>query len=46
MQAFDPLGFEEGLVPLTPKALTMADFLDSFLAIYDGRDVPLNPIDD
>lgn len=35
VRAFDSLGFEDGLVPLTPKALAMADFLDSFLAIYD-----------
>ena len=46
VRAFDPLGFEEGLVPLTPTALTMADFLDNFLAIYDGRGVPLAAIDD
>ena len=45
VRAFDPLGFEEGLVPLTPTALTMADFLDSFLEIYDSRDVPLATMD-
>ena len=45
VRAFEPLGFEEGLVPLTPTALRMADFLDGFLEIYDGRDVPLATMD-
>lgn len=38
VRAFDALGFEEGLVPLRPSALRMADFLDGFLEIYDGHD--------
>ncbi len=38
VRAFDALGFEEGLVPLKPSALRMADFLEGFLRIYDGSE--------
>ncbi len=34
VDAFEPLGFEPGLVPLSPSALRMADFLERFLEIY------------
>jgi len=36
VRAFDALGFEEGLVPLSESSLSMADFLERFLEIYDG----------
>jgi Sulfatase len=38
VRAFDALGFEEGLVPLKPSSLRMADFLEDFLQIYDGSE--------
>ena len=34
VEAFESLGFEEGLVPLRPSAFRMADFLGRFLEIY------------
>jgi hypothetical protein len=34
---FEALGFSETLVPLEASSLRMADFLESFLRIYDGR---------
>jgi hypothetical protein len=37
VRAFDALGFEEGLVPLSKSSLRMSDFLDRFLEIYDGE---------
>lgn len=37
VRAFDRLGFEPGLVPKRPSSLRMADFLEDFLRIYDGR---------
>lgn len=33
---FESIGFESGLVPLTPTALRMADFMGRFLEIFDG----------
>jgi hypothetical protein len=36
---FGALGFREGLVPLDSSSFRMADFLESFLRIYDGRPV-------
>ena len=35
VRAFDPLGFEPGLVPRASTSLTMADFLPKFLEIFD-----------
>ncbi|MGH9320617.1 MAG: sulfatase-like hydrolase/transferase [Vicinamibacteria bacterium] len=36
VRAFDALGLEKGLVPRSPNALRMADFLPRFLEIFDG----------
>jgi phosphoglycerol transferase MdoB-like AlkP superfamily enzyme len=36
VRAFDALGFQEGLVPLSKSSLRMADFLERFLEVYDG----------
>ncbi len=36
VRAFDALGFQEGLAPLSESSLSMADFLEGFLEIYDG----------
>lgn len=36
VRAFDRLGFDPGLVPKRQSSLSMADFLEDFLRIYDG----------
>jgi hypothetical protein len=37
VRAFDALGFEDGLLPRRESSFRMADFLESFLRIYDDR---------
>jgi hypothetical protein len=36
VRAFDALGFQKGLLPLSKSSFRMADFLERFLEIYDG----------